>query len=194
MILIIDCGSKKTVYIEQCVDEFMDFQTVSFHSLTNEDFLNKKGVIISGAPLLITEINITPYLEKVSWIKILDIPILGICFGHQLIGLTFGAFGSRMKEDRDWQTIEVFEESDLFKKLPTEIEMMEDHCESISIPKDFVLVAASDSCINEAMQHKDLPIYGVQFHPEVSGNHGRILFDNFIQICENRTSKTIKPI
>jgi GMP synthase (glutamine-hydrolysing) len=194
MILIIDCGSQKTVFIEQCVDEFMDFQTVSFHSLTNEDLLNKKGVIISGAPLLITEINIAPYLEKVSWIKTLKIPILGICFGHQLIGLTFGAFGSRMKEDRDWQTIEVFEDCDLFKKLPTEIEMMEDHCESISIPEDFILVASSDSCVNEAMKHKQLPIYGVQFHPEVSGNHGRVLFDNFIQICENYISKSLDSI
>jgi GMP synthase (glutamine-hydrolysing) len=194
MILIIDCGSQKTQYIEESVDEFMDFETISIHSISDEYFKNKKGVIISGAPILITEIDISPYLEKFKWIKTIGLPILGICFGHQMIGLTFGAFGSRMKEDRDWQTIEIFEQSDLFKKLPTEIEMMEDHCESISIPKDFTLIAASDSCINEAMQHKDLPIYGVQFHPEVSGNHGRILFDNFIQICENNVSKSLNAI
>jgi GMP synthase (glutamine-hydrolysing) len=194
MILIIDCGSQKTQYIEESVDEFMDFETISIHDISDEYFNNKKGVIISGAPLLITEIDISHYLEKFKWIKTIGLPILGICFGHQMIGLTFGAFGSRMKEDRDWQTIEVFEQSDLFKKLPTEIEMIEDHCESISIPKDFKLVAASDFCINEAMQHKDLPIYGVQFHPEVSGNHGRILFDNFIQICENNISKSVDAI
>ena len=194
MILIIDCGSQKTKYIEESVDEFMDFETISIHDISDEYFNNKKGVIISGAPILITEIDISSYLEKFKWIKTIDLPILGICFGHQMIGLTFGAFGSRMKEDRDWQTIEIFEQSDLFKKLPTEIEMIEDHCESISIPKDFKLVAASDFCINEAMQHKDLPIYGVQFHPEVSGNHGRILFDNFIQICENNISKSVDAI
>ena len=185
MILIVDCASQKTVYIEECVDEFMDYQTVSFLDLTNEHLLEKKGIVISGAPLLITEIDITPYLEKVNWLKTIDIPVLGICFGHQLIGITFGAFGSRMKEDRDWQTIEVFEESELFAKLPTEIEMMEDHCESISIPSGFKLIAASDACVNEAMKHCSRPIYGVQFHPEVSGNHGRVLFENFISICEN---------
>ena len=194
MILIIDCGSQKTKYIEESVDEFMDFETISIHDISDEYFNNKKGVIISGAPILITEIDISSYLEKFKWIKTIDLPILGICFGHQMIGLTFGAFGSRMKEDRDWQTIEIFEQSDLFKKLPTEIEMLEDHCESISIPKDFTLIAASDFCINEAMEHKDLPIYGVQFHPEVSGNHGRILFDNFIQICENNVSKSLEAI
>ena len=186
MILIVNCGSQKTVYIEECVDEFMDCETVSLFDLTSEHLLNKKGVVISGAPLLITEIDITPYLHKVDWLKSIAIPVLGICFGHQLIGLSFGAFGSRMKEDRDWQTIEVFEESELFTKLPKEIEMMEDHCESISIPGGFQLIASSDACINEAMKHNAKPIFGVQFHPEVSGNHGRVLFENFIAICEKQ--------
>ena len=108
MILIIDCGSQKTQYIEESVDEFMDFETISIHDISDEYFNNKKGVIISGAPILITEIDISSYLEKFKWIKTIDLPILGICFGHQMIGLTFGAFGSRMKEDRDWQTIEIF--------------------------------------------------------------------------------------
>jgi len=184
MILIIDCGSQKTSYIEQCVDEFMDFQTVSFHSLTLDHLADKKGIVFSGAPLLITEIDMKPYLDKVSWLKTIEIPVLGICFGHQLIGITYGAFGSRMKEDRDWQTIEVFEECELFNKLPTEVEMMEDHCESISIPNGFQLIASSDACVNEAMKHQTKLIFGVQFHPEVSGNHGRVLFENFISICE----------
>jgi GMP synthase (glutamine-hydrolysing) len=186
MILIIDCGSQKTPYIEECTDEFMDFETVQILELTPADLNNKKGIIISGAPLLITEMDISAYLEKTSWLTTIEIPVLGICFGHQLIGITFGAFGSRMREDRDWQTIEVYEPSILFEKLPNEIEMMEDHCESISIPPNFKLIASSDVCVNEAMQHNTLPLFGVQFHPEVSGNHGRVLFDNFIRFCEAR--------
>jgi GMP synthase (glutamine-hydrolysing) len=111
--------------------------------------------------------------------------VLGICFGHQLIGLSFGAFGSRMKDDRGTQLIEIFEKSPLFDKLPSEIEMIEDHCESISIPANFKLIASSDACINESMQHTSLPLFGVQFHPEISGNHGRVLFDNFIRLCDD---------
>jgi GMP synthase (glutamine-hydrolysing) len=61
--------------------------------------------------------------------------------------------------------------------------MQEDHCESISIPEEFELVANSDECINEVMQHEKKSLYGVQFHPEVSGNHGAIIFENFIQLC-----------
>ncbi len=179
-ILVIDCGSNKTPYISQIVDEYMDVTTCKLLDFTEEDLKNINGVIISGAPILVTEIDPSPYLKKVEWIKDTKLPILGICFGHQLIGLLFGASASRMREDRDWQTVEAFEDCILFNRLPDEIEMMEDHCESISIPPNFQLIASSDACINEVMQHENRPIYGVQFHPEVSGNHGNILIENFV--------------
>lgn len=183
MILVIDCGSSKTKYIEQIVDDFIDVKPCKLMDFTVNELQNINGVIISGAPLLITEINMEPYLEKLNWIKTTSLPVLGICFGHQVIGLLHGAFGSKMKEDRDWQIVEAFETSPLFNRLPDEIEMMEDHCETISIPENFKLIASSDACVNEVMQHNDKPIYGVQFHPEVSGNHGRIMIENFINVC-----------
>lgn len=183
MILVIDCGSSKTKYIEQIVDEFIDVKPCKLMDFTPTCLADIKGVIISGAPLLITEMDLTPYLEKLEWIKDATLPVLGICFGHQLIGILHGAFGSKMREDRDWQLIEVYEDSPLFNRLPHELEMMEDHCETISIPEHFILVASSDACVNEAMQHKEKPLYGVQFHPEVSGNHGRVLLENFVHVC-----------
>ena len=190
MVLILNCGSSKIDFIEEMVDGFCDFKTVPILDFNEQDLENYTGVIISGAPLLITEQNIAPFLEKIIWVKITTIPVLGICFGHQLIGLTFGAFASRMREDRDWQTIEVYENCPLFDKLPTEFEMMEDHCETISIPPGFQLVASSDACVNEAMQHLSLPIYGVQFHPEVSGNLGSIVIENFLKLTQKNEGST----
>lgn len=187
MILILNCGSTKVPYIEETIDEFSDYQTLPILDFTVEDLKDKKGVIISGAPILVTEQSIQKYLEKIQWIKETKIPVLGICFGHQLIGILFGSFASRIKECRDWQTIEVFEQSPLFQKLPTEFDMMEDHCETISIPAHFKLVSSSDHCVNEAMEHESLPIYGVQFHPEVSGTLGRTFFENFFKITEAKT-------
>jgi len=184
VILILNCGSSKTPYIEEVIDEFCDYRTVPILDLKTEDVQQIKGIIISGAPLLITEQNMNPFLQKYEIVKNTNLPVLGICFGHQLIGLSYGAFGSRMREDRDWQTIEIFEDCPLFEKLPKEFEMMEDHCETISIPSGFQLVGSSDVCVNEAMQHATLPIYGVQFHPEISGNLGRVIFENFWKICE----------
>lgn len=184
MILILDCGSSKVPYIEEAVDDHSDFLTVPILEFKTDNLSKYKGVVISGAPLLITEQDMTPFLEKLTWLKETTLPVLGICFGHQLIGLTFGAYGSRMREDRDWQTIEVFEPSALFERMPSEFQMMEDHCESISVPPGFKLLASSDSCVNEAMEHQSLLIFGVQFHPEVSGNLGRVIFDNFYRLCE----------
>lgn len=183
MILVIDCGSSKTKYIEQVVDDFIDVKPCRLMDFEEEVLQDVKGVIISGAPLLITEVNMEPYLEKMKWIKSTSLPVLGICFGHQLIGILHGAFGSKMREDRDWQVIEAFEDSPLFNRLPNEVEMMQDHCETISIPEHFLLIASSDACVNEVMQHKEKPLFGVQFHPEVSGNHGRILIENFVNLC-----------
>lgn len=183
MILIIDCGSSKTPFIEEIVDEFIDAKIIGIQDFSIDLLTNIKGIIISGAPILITEVSTDTYTDKMNWIKTSSIPILGICFGHQLIGLVYGALPSKMKEDRDWQTIEVYENCALFNRLPMELEMIEDHCETISIPAGFQLVASSDACINECMQHKEKPIFGVQFHPEVSGNHGRILIENFIQLA-----------
>ena len=186
MILIVDCGSSKVPDIETCVDEFMDYKTVALKEVTEIDLENIKGIILSGANLLVTENDIDIYLSKTKILLKKGVPVLGISFGHQIIGLVHGAFASRMKEDRDWQTIESFEENPLWDKLPKETEMIEDHCESISIPNGFKLIASSDVCVNEAMQHHSELIFGVQFHPEVSGNHGRILFENFIKLCEKQ--------
>ena len=192
MMLIIDCGSQKTPFIEEAVDLEMDFKTIGLWNVEEKDSIDCLGIVISGAPILITEVDNQPFLDQLAWIKNLQIPVLGICFGHQILGLLHGARAARQKEDRDWQLIEALESHPLLAKLPTEFEMMEDHCESISVPHDFVLLAVSDACVNEAMYHKTKPFYGVQFHPEVSGNQGSIIIENFVNICKNTNVQTQK--
>lgn len=186
MILIIDCGSVKTPSISHYVHEFIDVKIVKLDEIDKINFTDYIGVIISGAPILLTEVDYERYLDKFEWIKESKLPILGICFGHQIIGLLFGASVYKQKEDRSWNVIEILEDDPLFERIPDEFEMMEDHCETISIPPKFTHLCVSDSCINEAMKHSEKPIYGVQFHPEVSGNMGRLLLENFYYICERQ--------
>jgi GMP synthase (glutamine-hydrolysing) len=95
MMLIVDCGSSKTPQIVSAFEEFCDTQCIGFHDLT-EDLANESiGIVFSGAPLLITEIDMSKYVEHVSWLKSFQKPILGICFGHQLLGLLYGAKGAK---------------------------------------------------------------------------------------------------
>ena len=191
MILIINCGSQKTPYIEQAVDLQMDYKTIGLWDAKSDSLGDAIGIIISGAPILVTEVDNIPYIEQLAWILNAKVPIFGICFGHQILGIMHGASPSIQKEDRDWQTIESIEDHPIFNKLPTEFEMVEDHCESISIPRGFKLLAVSDACINEAMYHAHKPWIGVQFHPEVSGNMGTTILENFVDICvKHAASKT----
>jgi len=183
MILVIDCGSSKTPYIADLVDANCEVEIVPFFDLTEEKANTAKGLIFSGAPILVTENDMSNYLEHLNWLKEYKKPVLGICFGHQLLGMLFGAIPSRMKEDRDWQEIEKFVDCPILESLPDIFEMMEDHCENIPVAPGFELVASSDACVNEVMQHKTLPFFGVQFHPEVSGNHGAFVIDNFCGLC-----------
>ena|SRR6218665_1159327 len=186
MIIIINCGSTKTPQILEMVEEFHDGEIVSLVDFEYNNYENADGFIISGAPILITEKDPETYLQQFTWLKETIKPVLGICFGHQMLGLTYGALANRQKEDRNLQTIEVIADCPLFDRLPNEIEFMEDHCESVSIPHHFVLVGVSDACINEAMMHETKKLYGVQFHPEVSGNNGAILLENFVNICKGK--------
>lgn len=182
-ILIIDCGSNKITHLEEVVYEYADYQTLPFFEVDQKVIKDFKGIIISGAPILITEEEMTPFVEQIQWVKKVEIPVLGICFGHQLLGLAFRAFGDRMKECRDMNEIEAFVDCPILSRLPDVFDMQEDHCECISIPDEFELVANSDECINEVMQHQSRPLFGVQFHPETSGNYGHILIENFIELC-----------
>jgi len=188
MIVIINCGSSKTPYIQDMVEEFDDTKVVGLFDFNYEEHATADGFIISGAPILITEKDPAPYLERFTWLKTTDKPVLGICFGHQMLALTYDSLANRQREDRDLQTIEIIADCPLFERLPEEIEFMEDHCESVSIPLDFIHVGVSDACINEAMMHKEKQLFGVQFHPEVSGNNGVILFENFVNICRGKNA------
>lgn len=184
MITVIDAGSSKTHFIQEICSNFHPTRTIGWYDVTESDVTESDGIIISGAPILLTEVDANQYIVKLNWIEQYNKPVLGICFGHQVIGLYFGASISKQRDDRSLQTIEVIQGNTLFEDLDTEFTMQEDHCEAISIAPDFELSATSDSCVNEAMHHKKRPIFGIQFHPEVSGENGEILLRNFTKLVE----------
>jgi len=184
MILIVDCGYTSIYKLEDLVDQFSDYKTVSIYDIDFEEIqkLNPKGAIISHAHISINETNVDKYIEKIQAVLKLEIPVLGIGVGHHLLGVYFGALPAYEPYRNELVEIGILETDGLFDKLPNEVELIKDNAGTISIPPGFQLLASSDYSINEAMKKNDKPLYGVQFIPEVSGNLGAVIMDNFVNI------------
>ncbi len=144
------------------------------------------GLVLSGgAP----RVGIDPskmgrngeYLDQV------DVPILGICAGHQFMAKHFGGeaapaavpeFGKAM--------LTVLQPDVLFNGLPASFEVWESHNDEVSaLPGGFVALASSSDCKIQAMRSLKRPLFGLQFHPEVENTqHGYEIFRNFLKACE----------
>lgn len=186
MITIVNFGSTKTPAIASVVHSFgHQVQIVKWNESSPADFENNSGIIFSGSPTFFTEVDHSPYFEKYAFVKDGKIPTLGICFGHQLMGLLHGSTIFRSEEVRTTIPVHVVKEDLLFKNLSPDTEMAEDHTEGITLPPGFIHLASSDSYLIEGMRHPVLPLWGVQFHPEVSGEKGKMLIGNFLDFCNS---------
>lgn len=140
------------------------------------------GVILSGGPMLERAGNCSILVMK------LDLPILGICLGHQVMAQAYGghvrkgAAGGYASVE-----IEIIAEDDILKGLGPKTSVWASHADEVStLPPDFIRLACSRICEIEAMKHKIKPLYGVQWHPEVSHtDRGNDLFMNFFEVCRN---------
>ncbi|MBT4935808.1 C26 family cysteine hydrolase domain-containing family [Candidatus Woesearchaeota archaeon] len=185
-IVLVDCGSK---YIQRLVEVLKTDNSsvvrIKIEELESRDFDEAHGIVISGSPTLLTQVDYSHLVKKTQLCVESKLPILGICFGHQLLGLYFGAeitLGELRKGDEEI----TLNESDLFKNIDRQVILQEMHREDITVPDNFVLIGTSNNTKNEAMKHKDQPIYGTQFHPEISGDVGSVIINNFIKISEKQ--------
>ncbi|MFA4639807.1 GMP synthase subunit A [Pyrococcus kukulkanii] len=145
--------------------------------------MKPRGIIFSGGPSLENTGNCEKILENYEEF---NVPILGICLGHQLIAKFFGGkVGRGEKAEYSLVEIEIVDEDDIFEGLPKKLKVWESHMDEVKeLPPGFQLLAKSETCPIEAMKHEKLPIYGVQFHPEVAHTeHGAEVLRNFAKIC-----------
>jgi len=156
--------------------------TIKFKEIEKEKI---NGLVLSGgAPRIGLKGklgNTDEILEKA------DFPIIGICAGHQYIARFYGGEAIPAKKAEYGKVeLEIIKDDLFFKKVPKKSIVWESHNDEVSkIPEKFELLASSKDCIVQAMKHKNKPIYGLQFHPEVNNTeYGEQMFKNFTEICK----------
>ncbi|MCI4336780.1 MAG: GMP synthase subunit A [Thermoplasmata archaeon] len=148
--------------------------------------LDADGVVLSGGALSL-EGSDTPLGRVSEWINTIDVPVLGICVGHQYLARQFGGT-VRHSGQPEFGRVQVSVDAPdhpLFAGLPATFQVWESHNDDvIRLPEGWRGLAHSASCPVQAMAHPTRPIMGLQFHPEVEHTEGgREIFRHFIDLC-----------
>lgn len=139
------------------------------------------GLVLGGGPSIDRVGNCIEFIEE------LDLPVLGICLGHQLIAKAFGGEVATADAQSYAQIeLEILNENDIFQGLGPKMNVWASHQDEIKkMPENFDVLAQSTLCDVEAMKHHNKPIYGIQFHPEVHHTeNGSKVFENFYNTCK----------
>ncbi|WP_461206619.1 glutamine-hydrolyzing GMP synthase [Clostridium sp. DL1XJH146] len=187
LVLVIDFGGQYNQLIARRVREHNVYCEILPYDVEIERIKEKnpKGIIFTGGPSSVYGEG-TPKIDEE--IFELDIPILGICYGHQFAAYALG--GKVESPDiREYgkKEVELNVDSLLFEGLKEKDQSWMSHTDYVSeVPENFKIIAKTDQCPVAAMANEDKKIYGVQFHPEVEHTlFGQKMLGNFLfRICE----------
>jgi GMP synthase (glutamine-hydrolysing) len=181
-IAVIDLGSQTTMLIARRIRELGVMAKILPTSVKAEELKKNgaKAIVLSGSPVSLLEKNA---LDIDGDIFDLNIPILGICYGMQLIVNYFqGRIIKASIREFGQREINICADSLLFDGVNDCLNVWMSHSDQVDLSKTkFLTLASSKSCPHAAIQLKERKIYGVQFHPEVShSDHGEKILSNFI--------------
>lgn len=145
------------------------------------------GVILTGGQVHIYEPSAAAHVSlSLRLVQQVTVPLLGLCLGCQLIAWHHGARVERLPEPIDQPTsIHILVDDALFAGVPSPAVMVMAHNDAIvDLGPTCVALARSQSGEFEAIRHRHRPLYGLQFHPEASGEPGRRLLANFASLCD----------
>jgi GMP synthase (glutamine-hydrolysing) len=201
-ILIIDFGSQFTQLIARRIREFGVFSEIISHKKINISKIIKEnisGIILSGGPLNVYDNNKFKFDRKI--LK-LGMPVLGVCFGHQILSKELGGKVKKSKH-REFGLATITKVSNsiltknFFNKVKTSNVWMS-HADQVSkMPKGFKVVASTKNSRLTIIENSKDNFYGVQFHPEVTHTpKGKVLLHNFLflicKVKKNWSSKDQK--
>jgi GMP synthase, PP-ATPase domain/subunit len=181
-VLVLNFGSQYVQLIARRIRELGVYsQIVPFYERV-EKLLEKKpyAIILSGGPASV-------YMPKAPLpderLYELNIPILGICYGLQAITFQLGGVVEKaQRQEYGRAKLQVLKEDPFFEGLPTSFDVWMSHADKVSkLPPDFEVLASSENSPYAVIRHREKPIYGVQFHPEVAHTqYGKEMLANFL--------------
>ena len=194
MILLIDNYDSFVFNIKTMLNQLTNDEIAVYRNdkITLDEIkrLSPNAIILSPGPKHPKDSGICLDIFKAR----LNVPVLGICLGHQALGLCFGAKIQRLKEvaHATSSQISLIAQSELFREFPKDFSVMRYHSlEVVDLPSELEAIAYTKDKVLMAMRHKDLPYFGVQFHPEsYFSEYGLKIFENFLKF-KGQTSQKV---
>ena len=192
MIVLIDNYDSFTYNLVQYIGALEpDIRVIRNDACTPEEIeaMKPDAIVISPGPGKPSEAGIC--IEAIQYFKD-KVPILGVCLGHQAICEAFGGTVSYAKELMHGKSsvAQILEESPLFKNLGTEMQVARYHSLAAirdTLPEELKITAVTDDGEIMAVEHRDYPVYGLQFHPDsVLTPKGMTLIENFLNISKEQ--------
>ena len=190
-IIVIDFGGQYTHLIASKIRGLKVYSEIKNPEVSLEEIKGAKGIILSGSPWRISQDSPGINLE----IYKLGIPILGICYGHQLIARDLeGKIGEAEKKEFGKTLLEVKDDKGILSGLrQEEIVWMSHNDEVKKAPGGFKITASTQNCLIAVMEDQKRKIFSFQFHPEVTHTLcGTKIFQNSVKICVCKRNWTMQ--
>ena len=193
-IVVLDFGSQYSHLICRRIRDFSVYAELVPYDIPLEDLkkLEPKGVIFSGGPSSVYNFD-APSPE--NSIFEMNLPLLGICYGHQLIVNNFGGKVKRANKEYGSSLLSIDDNSDLLNGIGGSVRAWMSHGdEAEKIPSGFKVIGHTENSKAAAIANKDKLIYGIQFHPEVvHTEQGIEILKNFVlKICDAKQEWTME--
>ena len=197
MIVVLNFGSQFAHLIARRVRDLgVKAEILPFGTPASKiQLLNPNGIILSGGPASVLEKG-SPRPDKD--IFKLGIPILGICYGHQIMAQMLGGKVAKGKH-REFgkETLSIRDRKGIFQNSSLKETVWFSHGDQVSrLPKGFTQTASTNGCKYAALSNSKNNFYGIQFHPEVTHTkHGKKMLENFIfSICKSKKDWRISSV
>ena len=168
--------------IQEILDALsMPYGVIEYEQLSEHEVNGYSGVILSASPK--GNDIVEHHQQHYQWVRGYPKPVLGICAGHQIIGVLFGGKLLRnMKSEIGAVVIQIVRDDEIFNGMERKFSVVQEHMDSVTCPQDFAVLASSDRCKNQVMKHRKRPIYSTQFHAEKSETR---VITNFVEIVRH---------